>query len=400
MKTRAITKEKLFTRDFLLIFLAAGMIRVSYQMQNTLMPLYMDQLGYSATRIGMSTTSSTIASLVLRPMLGGMLDRYGRRGLVLAGTALFAVATLLCGFWGGFAVLLALRALQGLGFSAHTTAVNTMATDVLPEERMSEGIGYMGLTGSVSSAIAPAVAMFFAASALYTWGFAAAFAAGAVSVLCLMLIRSPDVKSVAPPDGEKPTLLSRLWEKSAVRPTVIMLILGACSAGTGTFLAVYAVGRGYHPAQVSLYFTLNALATVAARLFGPRLSRLLGLKKTLVAVMAFSVAGYLLIPFSIAAWGLWVAAILQGLSYGTIYPMMNAMAVTGAAPHRRGTAMATFLTGMDIGMGFGASFWGTVIDAVGIDSMFPMCAGIAVIVYIACRVLIVPREELGTARSI
>lgn len=106
--------------------------------------------------VGLTTTVCTIASLILRPLLGGMLDRYGRRGLVLVGTLLFVLATLFCGMTGSFAVLLALRAVQGLGFSAHTTALNTWATDILPEERMAEGIGLYGPNRLHLHAIAPA----------------------------------------------------------------------------------------------------------------------------------------------------------------------------------------------------------------------------------------------------
>ena len=383
-------KSKIFTWSFLMVFLAAGMIRVSYQMQNTLMPLYMGQLGYSASAIGMTTTVCTIASLLLRPLLGSALDRWGRKVFVLAGTALFALATLLCGFWGSFAVLLALRAMQGLGFSAHTTAVNTMATDILPQDRLSEGIGYMGLTGSVSSAIAPALALLFVPAMMYKAGFAASGAAGFVAVVCLLLVTTKDVK--AAPATQKMSLMDRLWEKNALKPTVVMLILGACNAANSTFLATYALGRGFAEEQVSLYFTISALATVAARLFGARVSQKLGMHMTLILATVFNVAGYLLIPYFPGVAGLWIAAALLGLSYGTIYPMMNAMAVTNAAPSRRGVAMATFLTGMDIGIGFGASAWGLVIDAFGIGSMFPLCAVISLLIYAVCRWTLMPAQ--------
>ena len=106
-------KSKLFTVDYTLIFLAAGLMRVCYQMQNTMMPLYGGVLGYSATQIGLSTTVCTIASLILRPMLGNLLDKYGRRWIALIGTALFALATFLCGICAAFPMLLLLRGLQG-----------------------------------------------------------------------------------------------------------------------------------------------------------------------------------------------------------------------------------------------------------------------------------------------
>lgn len=49
--------------------------------------------------------------------------------------------------------------------------------------------------------------------------------------------------------------------------------------------------------------------------------------------------------------------------------------------------MATFLTGMDIGVGFGAGFWGVIVDRIGMDKMFYICAVVMIFVYFAYRLL-------------
>lgn len=374
--------EKVFTRDFLLVFLAAGLMRVCYQMQNTLMPLYMENLGYGATAAGLASTMCTVASLVLRPVLGEMLDRFGRRIIVLAGTALFAAATLCCGLFGGLGGLMAFRLMQGAGFAAHTTAVNTMATDILPEKRMSEGIGYMGLTGSVSLAVAPGLALMLVNGGHYKNGFATAFLAGLLAVICLVLVRHPDQKAgpaVRPPMS----LPERLWERQAVKPAVMMMVLSGCYAGISTFMAVYAFGKGFTSADMSTYFTVNAVATAMARLLCGRASRRFGERKIMLFSVCLCCIAFLIVPFAESAVFLWIAAALHGLGYGTIYPLLNAMAIVNAAPERRGTAMATFLTGMDIGAGFGAGIWGAVIDHTGMEMMFWLCAVICVVFYAA-----------------
>ena len=215
--------KAVFTRDFLLIFLAGGAIRICYQMQGTVMPLYGNALGFTAAMVGTTTTVCTIASLMLRPVLGIWLDRYGRRVIVLCGTGLFVLATWLCGLSGSFAVLLLLRAMQGFGFAAHTTAVNTMATDVLPEERMAEGIGYMGLTGSVSLALAPAFALALIDKERYRRGFNGAFLVGTLAVVCLLAVKNVKGRAKASPAGDRQIQgLERFWEKQALKPALIM----------------------------------------------------------------------------------------------------------------------------------------------------------------------------------
>lgn len=387
-----MNNQRIFTWDFLLIFLCAGLVRVCYQMQNTVMPLYGAQLGYSASMIGLTTTVCTIASLLLRPILGGLLDQYGRRGIALAGTAAFALATWICGMTGAFAVLLALRAVQGLGFSAHTTAINTMATDVLPEKRMAEGIGYMGLTSSASMALAPALALALCAGDQYARGFNGAFVVGVLAVVCILLVRAPDVKRTVGVSQQTARGWERFWEKQALKPSAIMLLLGACYAALTTFLATYALNAGFSAAEVSIYFTVNAAAMAAARLFGGRMVQRMGEKTGLIVTNALCVAAFVLIPTAGTPWLLWLAGACHGLGYGTIYPMLNAMAVTHAPPERRGTAMSTFLTGMDVGIGFGAGFWGVVIDLAGMKTMFFACAAASVGAYMLYKALRVDKK--------
>lgn len=400
MENRKTQTKGIFTRNFILIFLAGGLIRICYQIQGTIMPLYGDKLGFTAAMVGTTTTVCTIASLVLRPVLGIWLDRYGRRIIVLSGTGLFVLATWFCGLTDNFAVLLLLRALQGFGFAAHTTAVNTMATDVLPEERMAEGIGYMGLTGSVSLALAPALALVLIDGGRYSRGFNGAFLAGVWAVMCLLAVRGARVKVQPSAAGASQYRgWERFWEKQALKPAFIMLILGACYAGLSTFLAIYVLGKGFQAAQVSVYFTVNAVATALARLFGGSAMKKVGMKRGMLIATGLCVTAFILIPLTSSPLGLWTAGALHGLGYGTIYPQLNALAVTLAAPERRGTAMATFLTGMDIGVGFGAGFWGVVIDRVGMDSMFYACAVITLLVYAFYRLLLPVSGGRGTDKE-
>lgn len=379
MRGTAKGKPPVFTRDFLLIFLAGGLVRICYQMQNTITPLYGTHLGFTAAAVGMLTTVCTVASLALRPFMGGLLDRRGRRSIVLAGTLLFSLATLLCGWAGGFAVLVALRGVQGIGFSAHTTAVNTMATDVLPEARMAEGIGYMGLTGSISMAVSPGIALMLVSGGRYDTAYGLAGLAGLLAAAALLCVNPKVGVPVKAEPSAEPSRKAypgwqRFFEKSAIRPSVLMLLLSWCYAAVSTFLALFVLEKGFTTAQASLYFTVNAVAVAAARLWGGRIAQKIGLHRAVAVASLCSIAGFLLIPLAVNAALLWLAAVLHGLGYGTLYPIYNALAVTGAAANRRGTAMATFLTAMDLGAGLGAGIWGLVIDHIGMRWMYYLCA--------------------------
>lgn len=379
LKDKKGGQPPIFTNDFLLIFFAGGLMRVCYQMQNTITPLYGDHLGFTAAAVGMLTTVCTVASLVLRPFMGGLLDRQGRRSIVLIGTLMFSLATLLCGWAGGYAALVVLRAVQGVGFSAHTTAVNTMATDVLPETRMTEGIGYMGLTGSISMAVAPGIALLLVSGGRYDTAYLLAGAAGLLAAVALFFV-NPKVGMPVKADQSAEMAQEayqgwqRFFESSALKPSLLMLLLSWCYAAASTFLTLFVLGKGFTTAQASIYFTINAVAVAAARLWGGRISQKVGLHRAVMLASLCSMLGFLLIPLAQNATMLWLAALLHGLGYGTVYPIYNALAVTAAPANRRGTAMATFLTAMDLGAGLGAGIWGVIIDWIGMRWMYYLCA--------------------------
>ena len=95
----------------------------------------------------------TLASLIL---LGGSLgDRYGRRRIFVIGVGWFAVASLLCGVAWNVEVLIACRALQGIGGALLTPGALAILESSFDHEDRAKAIGaWSGLSG-VAGAIGP-----------------------------------------------------------------------------------------------------------------------------------------------------------------------------------------------------------------------------------------------------
>jgi len=95
----------------------------------------------------------TLAGLLL---LGGTLgDSYGRRKLFVIGTVWFAVASLLCGLAPNAAVLIAARALQGVGGALLTPGSLAILQASFAEEDRMAAIGAWSGLGGVATAIGP-----------------------------------------------------------------------------------------------------------------------------------------------------------------------------------------------------------------------------------------------------
>ena len=111
----------------------------------------------------------TLASFIL---LGGSLgDRFGRRRIFVFGTIWFALASLLCGLAPSIELLVAARALQGVGGALLTPGSLAMIAGLLEGEERGRAIGlWSGLAG-LAGAIGPFVGGWLIDSAGWRWVF-------------------------------------------------------------------------------------------------------------------------------------------------------------------------------------------------------------------------------------
>ena len=153
------TKTKIVTLDFVLLFLVSTALCTGMNMLNVICPLFViEDLGRTTAASGLLSAVYTLSSCAARPASGVLSDRMGRRVMMAVGCAVFAAGCLLCGLIPTLAILLMGRIFQGMGYAVASTANNAASTDVIPQSRMAEGIGYFGTSQSVAGALGPALA--------------------------------------------------------------------------------------------------------------------------------------------------------------------------------------------------------------------------------------------------
>jgi MFS family permease len=72
-----------------------------YMLYPTL-PLFIKQIGGNEVQVGLSMGAFMLTSVLIRPIVGGLLDRYGRRPFIVWGLMLFILAMYLYDWIGGF----------------------------------------------------------------------------------------------------------------------------------------------------------------------------------------------------------------------------------------------------------------------------------------------------------
>ncbi|HEX6075539.1 MAG TPA: DHA2 family efflux MFS transporter permease subunit [Micromonosporaceae bacterium] len=188
--------------------LGSGMALLDSTVVNIALPAIGDEFG--AGLAGLQWTIDgyllTLAALIL---LGGSLgDRFGRRLVFLIGTVWFALASLLCAVAPTIEVLVASRALQGVGAALLTpVSLAILQTTLAPEDRGRGIAAWSGLVG-VATAVGPALGGWLIGAGSWRWIFALNLPV-ALAVVVITLRYVPESRDEAAA-GQRPDLAGAL----------------------------------------------------------------------------------------------------------------------------------------------------------------------------------------------
>jgi MFS family permease len=378
-------QQKLWSKEFMLVILANFLVFTSMYMLLPTLPLYAQFIGGSQSMAGLIVGIFTLAAVVFRPLFGNMLDQIGRKRVLLLGVGIFAVTTASYHATSLIIILLAVRLLQGVGWGATTTATGTIASDVIPPARRAEGMGYFGMASTVAMSIGPAWGLALTSHSSYSMLFTLATV---LSLLCLgasWLINYEQKNPVSLPTDRKGVII----EKTAVVPSVVLLFVSLTYGGIVTFLPGYAAYRGI--TDIGLFFTTFAISLLVTRPFMGKAADRLGFSAILLPGMLLLGAALQVLVHATTLPQFLVAAVLYGLGFGSVQPILNAITIALAPPQRRGAANATFMSAMDTGIGLGAIIWGMVAERLGFSYIYGYST-VLIAISLGCYLLLLHRK--------
>jgi EmrB/QacA subfamily drug resistance transporter len=156
---RNFLKDRLASTNALLavVCLAQFMIILDVSIVNVALPSIRDGLNFSTTGLQWVVNAYTLTFAGLLMLGGRSADLLGRRRVFLAGTAMFALSSLICALASSRGLLIGARGVQGIAGAITSPATLSIITSTLPEGReRNRGLalwGAMGALGASSGAL-------------------------------------------------------------------------------------------------------------------------------------------------------------------------------------------------------------------------------------------------------
>jgi predicted MFS family arabinose efflux permease len=340
-------------------------------------PRYVEgPLGAGNVAIGLVVGAFSLSAFFLRPWVGGLGDRWGRRPLMLVGASLFAVSVLAYPLASSPAVLAALRLLTGAGEAFFFVGAVTAVFDLAPPERRGEAMSFASLALYMGIGIGPVIGEL----AIERVGFVAAWVLAATAALTalVMALRVPDTR---PGDaaGEAPgsSARHRLVHRAGLLPGLVMLTSILGMAGFLTFVPLYAMDIGMDGSRLVLL--VFAGIVVGIRSVGARIPDRLGAARTTRMALALSAAGLALVGTWRSPTGLLAGTVVFAVGIALFTPAVMALAVEGVAPQERASVIGTTSAFLDLAFGLGPASLGFVAAAIGRPGTFLAGAAVAAV---------------------
>src|ERR1044071_1898547 len=151
------------------LLLAAFAINLDTTLVNVALPSLVRQLHATTTQLQWVVDAYNLVFAALLLTFGSLSDRFGRKGMLLAGLAVVGAASLAGGFTTSADWLIAARAVMGLGAAMTFPATLSLLTNVFTGRReRARAIGLWGAVAGVAIAMGPMVGGWLLAH--FSWG--------------------------------------------------------------------------------------------------------------------------------------------------------------------------------------------------------------------------------------
>lgn len=365
-----------FGLDYYLLILANAFVGIAFYAVQPVLTKYLVGLGTTIAIASVVAGLFSFTALTVRPFTGAIADRISPKSILKITVPLLMISVFGYPLTNSIPIIVILRIINGVSFCFNGTAITALAADYIPDGRMGEGIGYLGLGTVLATAIGPNIGISVGERFGYRYSFVVA---GIFAVLALLTILCVNEKK----NEDKKENINKANSPLKVQDIIafsllpLALLNGFFSYANGTitnFLVIFSDERGI--VGCSVYFTAVAVFVFVLRPLTGKITDKHGIGAILIPAYVISIMGILMIAFANKLWMILLAAPFIAFGQGGGQPAIQAECIRVLGKEKRGVATSTYYIFADVFQGLGPVAGGFLADEFGVEMPFYFSAGI------------------------
>ena len=341
-----------------------------------LLPIYGKDAGASAVEIGLIFSAFSVITILMRPIVGWALDRFGRRPFFVLGMLAYALTMVGFAYSDTVWSFVFVRLLQGAASAFGMLSASAIIADVTGDDNRAQAFGKLAQATSRGSIIGAIIAFtaYNSSSLLEKQGETGiqtllflTYAGFALIAFGVAFMRLPETRASSVQKSQKSIIWSRPWKLLIL----VTLVTAAAWTMTSPILILF------------LQEKLNASVDVIAWAFLPsglvwaffpsRLGKLadrFGRKPLMLAGLAISALTMFILPLLTSILGLAILWAILALSFAAGDPAEQALVAELTGGDQHGRAYGFYVMASDIGAALGPLGGGLLYESVSISAPF------------------------------
>jgi MFS family permease len=385
------TDENSYHPTFWLLFWGVFFNRITASMLWPFLTIYMYQkLGVALTTITFLLSLRAVFGVVATAIVSPMMDKLGRKGLMLFGLVTSALVFFAMTFATNMPQWAVVVAVHGMVMPIFNIGVNTMVADIVPQERRSPAYALMRTVGNAGIAIGPVIGGMLAVRS-----FELMFISTGIAYLLLMVLIYLFIPETMPKtekvknDEAQPKGIRALFDgvygdiiRDGHFMTFLMAYFVVLMSYTHMFslLPIYVSENfGMAENQYSLILSVNAVIVVLFQYVVTKYTDHFSPYSIIMGGAMLYVIGFLTVSFGSVLWHFMMSMVIITIGELMIMPTATTLVANLAPENMRARYLGLLALGYPIGSGLGPVVGGILNDSVAPVAIWYGAATLAVI---------------------
>ncbi|QQZ08319.1 MFS transporter [Heyndrickxia vini] len=238
------------------------------------MPSFINVMHLSGKTMGYLVAAFALAQLIMSPIAGRWVDRYGRKKIIIIGLFLFGIAELIFGLGTHVSILYLSRILGGFSAAFIMPAVTAYVADITSVKERPKAMGYISAAISIGFIIGPGIGGFIGEYGIrmpFFFAAAIAFIACILSTFILKESLTKEQLAEISANAKQTNFFSDL--KRSIHPIYIIafILVFVLAFGLSAYETVFSLFSdhkfGFTPKDIAIIITISSIFGVVVQIF-------------------------------------------------------------------------------------------------------------------------------------